>query len=146
MKVIVAGSREFTDKEAIRDEMNKAWREWGPFEVVSGMARGVDRLAAEIAREAGITVHEFPADWDRYGRSAGYRRNEKMAQVADGLIAFWQDGSRGTRHMIDLAREYDLLEWVLMVGDNWPSAPETAHTIAQCPLTKQAHMHGCKEA
>lgn len=109
MIVIVAGSRDITDPEIIRDEMNRFHREVAPVtKVVAGGARGVDRLAASIARKAGIPVDEHPADWDRYGRSAGYRRNEEMAQAAEGLLAIWDGESKGTKHMIDIARKAGL--------------------------------------
>lgn len=107
-QVIVAGSRDITDVELIRDHMNRLWDEIGPYEVVSGMARGVDRISASIARQGGVKVHEFWANWERWGRSAGYRRNELMAKEATHLLAFWDGASRGTKHMIDLAVQYGL--------------------------------------
>lgn len=45
----------------------------------------------------------YPADWKKYGSSAGYIRNDEMAKYADCLIAFWDGKSKGTKHMIDLA-------------------------------------------
>ena len=84
-------------------------------EIVSGMARGADRLGADEATRAGLHVHEFPADWDRFGRSAGYRRNEQMAEFlverrdsgdSVGVTAF--PGGRGTGHMIDIAARHGL--------------------------------------
>ena len=50
----------------------------------------------------------YPAQWDKYGKRAGYRRNEQMAEVADGLIAFWDGQSKGTKHMIDIMTEKNL--------------------------------------
>ncbi|WP_276914036.1 DNA cytosine methyltransferase [Aneurinibacillus aneurinilyticus] len=51
---------------------------------------------------------QYVADWDKYGNSAGYIRNREMAQSADALMAFWDGKSPGTKHMIDLAKEYGL--------------------------------------
>ena len=107
-KVIIAGSRDITNRTMIRDGMNAAWEEFGPYEVISGMARGVDSIAASIAANVDIKVYEMPADWDRFGKSAGYKRNESMAQLATHLIAFWDGESKGTKHMIDLGHKYDL--------------------------------------
>ena len=45
----------------------------------------------------------FPADWDKYGKRAGYLRNVQMAEYADALLAFWDGESRGTKNMIDEA-------------------------------------------
>lgn len=118
-KVIIAGSREITDVEFIRHEMNNLWREIGPFEVVSGTARGVDRISARLAREAGITVHDYPADWDRFGRSAGYRRNEQMAQEADYALILWDGKSRGTRHMMEIMKKAGKPSDVVVYTKNW---------------------------
>jgi len=103
MRLIVAGGRDIGNVPLIRREMNRAWKDIGPFEVVSGMARGVDSIAADLAIDAGIIVNEFPADWDKFGKSAGYRRNEEMAQFGTHLLAFWDGESKGTGHMIDIA-------------------------------------------
>ena len=103
-KVIIAGSRSFSDYgllkayadyklSAIQDEI----------EIVSGGARGADALGERYAKEKGYRLKVFPADWQRYGNSAGYKRNGEMAEYADALLAFWDGNSRGTKHMIDLA-------------------------------------------
>ena len=102
-QLIIAGSRDITDVELIRGIMNQAWKDLGPYEVISGDARGVDITSARIAMNAGITVHHYPADWDKYGKSAGYRRNEYMAKDATHVLAIWDGVSKGTGHMIDIA-------------------------------------------
>lgn len=58
-----------------------------------------------------IPLELYPADWNGYGKSAGYRRNVQMAQVADALIAI-TNGSPGTKHMIDIANEKGLKVFV----------------------------------
>lgn len=105
-KLIIAGGRDFNDRTLMIQEVTKLMQ--GPLqghllEIVSGMARGADMLAYTIAKESGITVHEHPADWNQYGKSAGYRRNVEMADNAQGLLAFWDTRSVGTKHMIDIA-------------------------------------------
>ena len=67
--------------------------------IVSGMARGADTLGYLFAMSHNVVTYKFPADWDRYGKSAGYMRNREMGLFADGLVAFW-NGSKGTQHMI----------------------------------------------
>lgn len=81
--------------------------------IVCGTARGADRLGEKYAKENGFHVAYFPADWERHGKAAGYIRNREMAQNADALVAFWDGESRGTKSMIDLAKEYDLAVRVL---------------------------------
>ena len=76
-------------------------------EIVSGTAKGADQLGEKYAKEKGYPVKQFPADWSK-GKSAGYVRNEEMAKYADALIAFWNGLSKGTGHMIDLAKKYKL--------------------------------------
>ena len=73
--------------------------------VVSGTARGVDRLGEQYTRERGYPIERYPADWDRYGKSVGFRRNEQMVAVADGAVMFWNGESHGTRHDIELSRK-----------------------------------------
>ena len=67
------------------------------------MAKGPDRIGKLWADDYGYPVKTYPADWDNFGKSAGYRRNEEMVKNADALIAFWDGKSPGTKHMIDLA-------------------------------------------
>lgn len=69
-------------------------------EVVSGGARGVDQLGEQWAAARGVRVARFVADWERFGRGAGYRRNREMAASADALVAVWDGVSRGTGDMI----------------------------------------------
>lgn len=76
--------------------------------IVCGKARGADSLGEQYAKEKGYEIRYFPADWKSLGKSAGYKRNEQMAQNADALVAFWDGQSRGAKHMIDLACKYGL--------------------------------------
>ena len=104
MKTIIAGSRTITDYQLIEDCCQLE----NITEVVSGTARGVDKLGEQYANNHNIPVKLFPANWDYYGKSAGYKRNEEMADYADQLIAFWDGNSRGTEHMIRIAQKKGL--------------------------------------
>jgi glycerophosphoryl diester phosphodiesterase len=108
MKVIIAGGRTFTDYGLLCQSADRALSKQTEVEIVSGTAKGADLLGERYAADRGYPVKKFPADWDRYGKSAGYRRNAEMAEYADALIAFWDGTSRGTKHMIDLAHERGL--------------------------------------
>lgn len=72
------------------------------------MAKGADLLGERYANEKGYKVSRFPADWSSFGKSAGFVRNEEMAQNADALVAFWNGKSRGTQHMIKTAERHKL--------------------------------------
>ena len=106
MKVIIAGSRSFNDYERLCKECDMVLGGYGTeeIEIVSGTARGADSLGEKYAKQRGFKIKRFPADWDNYGKSAGYRRNSCMAEYADALIIFWNGESKGSKHMIDLAR------------------------------------------
>lgn len=107
-KVIIAGSRGFQNYELLEKTMDNLLVNQQEVAVVCGMARGADSLGEAYAKVRGYPVHYFPADWEKFGKSAGYKRNEQMAQNADALVAFWNGNSRGTKHMIDLAYKYNL--------------------------------------
>lgn len=76
-----------------------------PTMVIHGGARGADKLAGEVAKELGIEVVVFPANWELYGKRAGYVRNQLMLDAGKPslVLAFPIGESRGTRMMIDIA-------------------------------------------
>lgn len=107
-KVIIAGSRDFTDYALLCSFADQVLAGTQDVEIVSGGARGTDALGERYARERGYGLKVFPADWNKWGRAAGPIRNGQMADYADALIAFWDGRSAGTRDMIRKAREKDL--------------------------------------
>lgn len=102
MKVIIAGSREITEYEILQAAIFQS--DFSILEVVSGCARGVDKLGEQWAELNDIPVRQFPADWGRFGRAAGHYRNSEMASYADAAIILWDGESRGTLDMIDKMR------------------------------------------
>jgi hypothetical protein len=112
IKVIIAGTRNFDNYELLKQKMDKILagrvRNNEEIIIVSGTARGADKLGERYARERGYKIKRFPADWDKNGKRAGYIRNEQMAKVADACVCFWDEQSKGTKHMIDLAKQYKL--------------------------------------
>lgn len=108
-RVIIAGGRDFDDYQLLKHTMNKLLSNiHDDIHIVCGMARGADTLGEQYGKEYNFSIDYFPAEWDTYGKRAGYIRNEQMAKNADALVAFWDGESRGTKHMIDIARKYNL--------------------------------------
>lgn len=109
MRVIVAGGRSFNNRHVLNKVLSYLFSKRTDIVIVCGMARGADLLGKEYASEHSIPVNEYPADWGKYGKSAGYKRNTEMVENADALVAFWDGQSRGTKHMIDIAHEMGLI-------------------------------------
>ncbi len=109
MKIIIAGSRTFTDYKKLTEVCNHILQDQTNIEIVSGAYyKGADKLGEQYAKEKGYKLTQFPADWKSYGRAAGPLRNEQMANYADALIAFWDGKSKGTKHMIEQSKSYNL--------------------------------------
>lgn len=110
MRVIIAGSRTITRLSLVWLAVRDAERDSSITitELVSGHAQGVDRLGERYAVEKGIRIKVFEAQWERFGRSAGFRRNRDMVEYAAALIAIWDGASRGTADMIYKARAHGL--------------------------------------
>ena len=103
MRVIIAGSRtaRYADVvEAITHATGGGKNLAGITEVVCGMATGADTHGRTWARAMDIPVREFPADWDKHGKSAGMIRNKQMAGYADAALVVWDGVSRGSKDMI----------------------------------------------
>jgi len=102
MKIVIFGSRGIEDIRAVESAMEACGMASLVTEIVSGGARGVDRLGERYARQYGILCKIFPAQWAKYGKSAGPLRNAEMAKYADYGVAVWDGVSRGTAHMLKL--------------------------------------------
>jgi hypothetical protein len=104
VKTIIAGGREYLFKAQDIQKLDEL--KHTITEVVSGCARGADTEGEKWAGKNNIPVKKFPANWNKYGKSAGYRRNEEMAKYADAVILF--PGGKGTGHMYDIAKRLGL--------------------------------------
>lgn len=96
MKIAVVGSRTFSDYILLKSVLNLAAKYGFVTEIVSGGAQGADSLAKKYAQEHNVSYKEFPAQWDIYGKSAGFIRNKLIVEYCDMVIAFWDGKSRGT--------------------------------------------------
>ena len=107
-KVIIAGTRTFTDFQLLCKHCDKILSRKSEIEIVCGGADGADKLGKVYALKNLHGLKEFRADWGKYGKAAGPIRNEGMAKYADACIVFWDGKSRGSKSMIALAKKYGL--------------------------------------
>lgn len=133
MKVIVAGSRDFTNEELVHHVLD-CWKD-KITEVVSGTAKGPDTFGANWAKKNNIPVKEFKPDWDTHGKAAGPLRNGDMAEYADHLFAFWENKSRGTYNMINHMKNLKK-SWIVWENSNDTSVKD---------LIGSGHTFGLKE-
>jgi len=110
MTVIIAGSRSINDLSQVEYAVRDFLKKYPTFiitRILSGGARGVDRLGVEWAMRNGRDYSVIPADWKKFGRSAGHVRNLEMSKISDALIAVWDGASHGTLDMITIMRDLD---------------------------------------
>lgn len=106
--VLIAGSRAYSDYKEfskITDHLLSLVQDKYDLLIIEGEASGTDSMAKRYANEHGYGLAPFPADWERYGRSAGPYRNELMADELTlyqhkAALFFWDRESRGTKHCI----------------------------------------------
>jgi hypothetical protein len=125
MRVVIAGDRNVTDYELVKKAIEESGFEIT--EVVSGMAKGVDSLAVQWAKEKGIPWKEFPAEWDnmelpgavvktrwdkwkkrnvKYNATAGHYRNGQMADYGEAAIVIQPNGpTDGSQDMLKRMKE-----------------------------------------
>jgi hypothetical protein len=124
MKIIVAGSRSFSDTNLGFDfcetvlaflQFYGIFDQRNEIEIISGCASGADEVGIQFAKLHDLSLKKFPAKWNRHGKSAGMIRNLEMSDYAgtDGiLIAFWDGKSKGTKQMIQSAHSKGLLIFI----------------------------------
>lgn len=107
MKLIIAGSRSFADYRFLRDTLDRltAKIDGRRLVILSGHAKGADRLGELWAYERRITYEVHRADWKKHGKAAGPKRNAAMLKDADAVIAFWDGKSPGTRDLLKQAEK-----------------------------------------
>jgi hypothetical protein len=116
VKLIIAGSRHYHDYQADTLVANAMQRLGiNPTTVISGGAQGIDRAGERWARDNGVPIERYPADWSAHGRAAGPLRNRRMAQEAGALLLIWDGKSRGSANMLQEARAHRLRIWKAVV-------------------------------
>ena len=107
-RVAVAGCRHYENYDEAKEYIDFCIgeiRKKHTLIFVSGGCRGADSLGERYAVENGFETEIYPADWDKYGRAAGPKRNKKIAEISDYIICFWDGQSRGTKSLINFAEK-----------------------------------------
>ena len=102
MRTIIAGGRDYQLTVTDLDRLDEV----GVTTVISGGCSGVDKCGETWAKYNDIPIEVFPADWKQYGRSAGPKRNQQMAEHADAVVLF--PGGKGTESMFKIATKMKL--------------------------------------
>lgn len=109
MRCVICGSRTITKYETVQNAVKESG--FDITEVVSGCASGIDSLGEKWAMDNNAKLFQFPANWNAYGKQAGFIRNKQMVKFVsppeckDGcVLAIWDGKSRGTVHTIELAK------------------------------------------
>lgn len=110
MKILVCGSRKYNDIKKVYETLDKLDATYQITAVVHGAASGADTLAGRWAEQRGKIIFAVPADWERYGKSAGPKRNIKMLTDHPdiGMIVAFPGGA-GTRDMINQGTKKNIL-------------------------------------
>ena len=109
---LVVGSRTFNDYDLMCEKLDYLLMNYSQVAIVSGGAKGADTLAEKYAKEHNYPLRVYKADWNAYGKRAGFLRNEEMHKCISiyenkGVVAFWDGNSSGTAHNFELAIKYN---------------------------------------
>lgn len=105
--IAIIGSRSYNNYDELKTFMDKSLI-LQINKIISGGAKGADSLGARWAKEHNLELVEYLPDWDRYGKSAGFKRNTTIIENSDIVVAFWDEKSKGTADSIRKARELGL--------------------------------------
>lgn len=103
IQIGVVGSRGFDNFDLLTSILNFLIEDYESTIIVSGGAKGADSMAEIYASEMKLSTLIYEADWERFGKRAGFIRNKLIVDNSDFIVAFWDGKSKGTKHTIDLA-------------------------------------------
>ena len=101
MKILICGDRDWTDDATISTFLH-SWPK--DTVIIHGDCRGADSIAGKIAKEIGLIVEAYPAQWTKYHEEAGPIRNAQMLDEGkpDMVVYFHHNlaESKGTKNMV----------------------------------------------
>lgn len=101
MRVVVAGSRDLLSPSLV-DVAVEALGVRITLVMSGACPTGADAFGEAWALRHRVPVARYPPDWNRFGASAGPRRNAAMAEACDAaVVVLWETGSRGSENMIE---------------------------------------------
>jgi len=132
-KLAIVGSRSITDRNFVRRILNYYKFIFGnPIKVISGGAKGIDTIGEEWANSLDIETQIFLPDWDKYGKSAGFIRNEDIIKNCDVCLAIWDGESNGTKNDFDLCEKYNKELLIFNMKEFNSGAFSGFHDIVYC--------------
>lgn len=107
MIVLVTGSRDWDDADTIESAILSFTYKYGRANtIIHGGASGADKISGSIALALGYGERVYRADWNKYGKRAGYIRNKQMVDLRpDICLAFIRNNSRGATMCARLAED-----------------------------------------
>ncbi len=118
-KIVIAGCRDYNNYKEAKEYIDFCISEikrTNEIVILSGSASGADAIGERYAMENGFAVEKHPADWRKYGRAAGPKRNKEMAEESDYVICFWDGKSKGTKSMIEYAKKSNKPVKIKIIG------------------------------
>lgn len=113
--LMICGSRGITEFKHLAEALVKCKFKYD--EIVSGGAKGVDKLAEQYADRCNVPITVVKPEWDKHHRGAGIVRNRKMVTMSDCVLAVWDGKSKGTQHSINFAQRQGKPVYIHYVRD-----------------------------
>lgn len=116
-RIIIGGYRNFNDYEVFKNFVDSCIGDENEITVLSGYCKGADLMAEQYAKEKGLSLELYPAEWEKYGKAAGPIRNKQMVEKADMVIAFVCERAKGTKNLISQAKKLNKKVFVKNIGE-----------------------------
>ena len=116
-RIVIGGYRKFNDYKVFKDFVDSCIGDENEITILSGHCKGVDLMGEQYAKEKGLLLEVYPAEWQKYGRAAGPIRNKQMVEKADVVIAFTCPRATGTKNLISHAKKLNKKMFIKEIGE-----------------------------